>query len=73
MVAGRACGEPVYISDIYLTSNYSHIPTDPMGAWFLQLLSRPTTGFNTLAEALHELPNWEPYAEVVRYQKWEEE
>src|SRR6266851_3552428 len=58
MVAGRACGEPVYISNIYLTPNYSRIPTDPMGAWFLQLLGGPAAGFNALAEALHELPNW---------------
>ena len=35
MVAGRASREPVYVSDIYLTPNYSRIPTNPMGAWFL--------------------------------------
>ena len=67
MVAGRARGEPVYISNIYLTPNYSHIPTNPMGVWFLQLLRGPTAGFNTLTEALHELPDWEPYAEVIQY------
>ncbi len=73
MVAGRAPGEPVYVSDIYLTPNYSHIPTNPMGPWFLQLLTGATTGFNTLTEAAHELPDWEPYAKIMHYQKWEEE
>ena len=68
MVAGRACGEPVYISNIYLTPNYSRIPTDPMGLWFLQLLTGAATGFNALAEATHQLPNWEPYAEIMCYQ-----
>src|SRR6266851_1974894 len=55
MVVGRECNEAVYMSDIYLAPNYSHILTDPMGVWFLQLLGGPTAGFNALAEALHEL------------------
>ena len=69
MVVERARGEPVYVSDIYLASNYSCIPTDPIGAWFLQLLGGPTAGFNALAEALHKLPDWEPYTEAIHYQK----
>src|SRR6266851_9352193 len=73
MVAGREPGEPVYISEIHLAPDYSWIPTDPMGRWFLQLLTGAATRFNTLTKAAHELPNWEPYMEIIRYQKWEEE
>jgi len=73
MVAGREPGEPVYVSEIHLTPDYSWIPTDPMGRWFLQLLTGAATRFNTLTKAAHELPNWEPYMEIIRYQKWEEE
>ncbi len=67
MVAGRAGDEAVYISNIYLAPNYSCIPTDPMGPWFLQLLTGVAAGFNALAEAAHELPDWEPYAKIVHY------
>ena len=73
MVAGAERGDPVYVSEIFLAPNYSHIPTDPMGAWFLQLLTRGPAGFNALAEVAHELADWEPYAEVVRYHRWEQE
>ncbi len=73
MVAGREPGEPVYISDIYLASDYSRILTNPMGVWFLQLLTGAAARFNTLTEATHELPDWEPYAKIMRYRKWEEE
>jgi len=73
VVVGREHGEPVYISEIYLAPNYSCIPTDPIGVWFLQLLRGPMAGFNALAEALHELPNWKPYTEAMHYRKWEEE
>ena len=73
MVAGRGPNEPVYVSEIYLTPDYSRIPTDPMGAWFLQLLTRGPAGFNALAEAAHELADWEPYAEIIRYCHLEQE
>ncbi len=73
MVAGREPDEPVYVSEIHLAPDYSRIPTDPMGPWFLQLLTGVATGFNALAEATHKLPDWEPYAEIVCYQKWEQE
>jgi len=73
MVAGRECREPVYVSKIFLAPDYSCIPTNPMGPWFLQLLIGAAAGFNTLAKATHELPDWEPYAEIVRYRKWEQE
>ena len=73
MVAGREPDEAVYVSEIHLAPNYSCIPTDPMGAWFLQLLTRAAAGFNALTKATHNLPNWEPYAEIVCYQRWEQE
>ncbi len=73
MVVGRTHQEPVYVSKIFLAPDYSHIPTDPMGVWFLQLLMGAAAGFNALAEATHELPDWEPYTEIVHYRKWEQE
>ena len=73
MVAGASPNDPVYISEIFLTPDYSHIPTDPMGAWFLQLLTGGPAGFNALAEVAHELADWEPYAEIIRYHRWEQE
>ncbi len=73
MVAERAHKKAVYVSDLYLAPDYSHIPTDPMGPWFLQLLMGAAAGFNALAKAAHQLPNWEPYAEIMHYQSWEEE
>ncbi len=44
-----------------------------MGAWFLQLLTRAPAGFNALTEAAHELADWEPYAEIIHYRRWEQE
>src|SRR6266851_696073 len=73
MVAGTDRNNPVYVSEIFLAPNYSHIPVDPMGAWFLQLLTGAPAGFNALAEVAHELANWEPYAKIVRYHRWEQE
>ncbi len=73
MVAGASHNDPVYISEIFLAPDYSRIPTDPMGAWFLQLLTRGPARFNALTEAAHELADWEPYAEIVRYRCWEQE
>jgi len=73
MVVGLDHNDPVYVSEIFLAPDYSRIPTNPMGPWFLQLLTRAPTGFNALAEAAHDLPNWEPYAKIVRYCQWEQE
>ncbi len=67
MVAGRAHNEAVYISDLYLTPDYSRIPTDPMGPWFLQLLMGAAARFNTLTKATHQLPDWEPYTKIMCY------
>ena len=67
MVAGLEQNDPVYVSEIFLAPDYSRIPTDPIGPWFLQLLTRAPAGFNALAEAAHELADWEPYVEIVRY------
>ena len=55
MVVGLDHNDPVYVSEIFLAPDYSRIPTNPMGPWFLQLLTRAPTGFNALAEAAHEL------------------
>ncbi len=73
MVVGRGQNEPVYVSELFLAPDYSRIPTDPMGPWFLQPLTGAPTGFNTLAEVAHELPDWEPYTEIICYQCWEQE
>ena len=73
MVAGTSCNDPVYISEIFLTPDYSCIPSDPMGPWFLQLLCGGPARFNALAGAAHELANWEPYTEIVCYRCWEQE
>ena len=73
MVAGMEQNDPVYVSEIFLAPDYSRIPTDPMGPWFLQLLTGAPAGFNALAEAAHELPNWEPYAKIICYHQWEQE
>jgi len=73
MVAGTSPNDQVYISEIFLTPNYSRIPANPMGAWFLQLLTGGPTRFNALAEVAHELADWEPYAEIVRYRRFEQE
>ena len=73
MVAGSDRNDPVYVSELFLAPDYSHIPTNPMGPWFLQLLTRAPAGFNALAEAAHELASWEPYAKIVRYCRWEQE
>ena len=71
MVVGMSPNDQVYVSEIFLAPDYSHIPVDPMGPWFLQLLARGPAGFNALAEAAHELADWEPYAEIVCYHRWE--
>ncbi len=68
MVAGRERNEPVYVSEIFLAPDYSQIPTNPMGPWFLQLLTGAPARFNALTEAAHKLSDWEPYAEIVCYQ-----
>ncbi len=73
MVAGTSVNDQVYVSEIFLAPDYSRIPTDPMGAWFLHLLTGGPAGFNALAEAAHELADWEPYAKVVRYRRFEQE
>ena len=73
MVAGMGRNDPVYVSEIFLAPNYSHIPTDPIGPWFLQLLTGASARFNALAEVAHELADWEPYAEIVCYRRWEQE
>jgi len=73
MVVGTSPNDQVYVSEIFLAPDYSRIPTDPMGAWFLQLLTSGPAGFNTLAEAAHELADWEPYAEIVRYRRFKQE
>jgi len=73
MVAGTSRDDQVYVSEIFLTPDYSRIPTDPMGAWFLQLLTGGAAGFNALTEAAHELADWEPYTEIVCYCRWEQE
>jgi len=73
MVAGTSPNDQVYVSEIFLAPDYSRIPTDPMGAWFLQLLTGGPARFNALAEAAHELADWEPYAEIIRYHHWEQE
>ncbi len=57
MVVGREPGEPVYVSEIHLTPDYSQIPTNPIGVWFLQLLTGVATRFNALTKATHKLPN----------------
>ena len=57
MVAGGDHNDPVYVSKIFLAPNYSQIPTNPIGAWFLQLLTGAPTGFNALAEVAHDLAN----------------
>ncbi len=73
MVAGTDRNDQVYVSEIFLAPDYSRIPTDPMGAWFLQLLTRAPTRFNALTEVAHKLADWEPYAEIVHYRRWEQE
>ena len=73
MVAGRDHNDPVYVSEIFLAPDYSQIPADPMGPWFLQLLTGAPARFNALAEAAHELADWEPYAEIIHYRQWEQE
>ena len=67
MVVGRDREEAVYIAELYLALNYLCIPVKPLAVWFLQLLSSPSTGFNILAEAMHELDDWEPYTKVICY------
>jgi len=73
MVGGGDRNDPVYVSKIFLAPDYSRIPTDPMGPWFLQLLTGAPAGFNALAEVAHELADWEPYAKIIRYHRWEQE
>ena len=73
MVVGLDHNDPVYVSEIFLAPDYSRIPTNPMGPWFLQLLTRAPAGFNALAEAAYELADWEPYTEIVHYRCWEQE
>jgi len=67
MVVGGDRNDSVYISEIFLAPDYSRIPANPIGAWFLQLLTGPPARFNALAEVAHELADWEPYAKIVRY------
>src|SRR6266851_2484315 len=37
MVAGTSINDQVYVSEIFLAPDYSRIPADPMGAWFLHI------------------------------------
>ncbi|SRR6266851_9328819 len=55
------------VSDVLLQASTFNISGD------LQLLAGGATGFNALAEAAHELADWEPYAEIVCYRRFEQE
>jgi hypothetical protein len=67
MLAGREAEELVYVTQLYLTPNYSSPSAEPMPPWFLQLLCGPAAGFNVLASALYALDQWAVHAEVLRY------
>jgi hypothetical protein len=67
MLAGREAEELVYVTQLYLTPDYSSPSAEPMPPWFLQLLCGPAAGFNVLASASYALDQWAVHAEVLRY------
>jgi hypothetical protein len=73
MLAGREAEESVYVTQLYLTPDYSSPSAKPMPPWFLQLLCRPSTGFNVLASASYALDQWAVHAKVLRYRENNEE
>jgi hypothetical protein len=73
MLAGREVEELVYITQLYLTPDYSSASAEPMPPWFLQLLCRPSVGFNVLASASYALDQWAVHTEVLCYQENDEE
>jgi hypothetical protein len=73
MLAGREVEESVYVTQLYLTPDYSSPSAEPMPPWFFQLLCGPAVGFNVLASALYALDQWAVHAEVLRYQENDEE
>jgi len=56
-----------YVVPLFLPSNYSHQPTNPMPIWFDELLQAKGGGYHTLAEVAHALDNPVVFAEVERY------
>jgi hypothetical protein len=73
MVAGREAEESVYVAELYLTPIYSQNTTKPTPSWFLQLLGKPSAGFNILAEATYAMDQWAIHAEVLRYRENDKE
>ena len=73
MLAGREAEESVYVTQLYLTPDYSSPSAEPMPPWFLQLLCGPAAGFNILALASYALDQWAVHAEVLHYQENDEE
>jgi hypothetical protein len=72
-LAGREAEESVYVTQLYLTPDYSSPLAEPMPPWFLQLLCGPAAGFNVLASASYTLDQWAVHAEVLRYRENDEE
>jgi len=73
MLAGREAEELVYVTQLYLTPDYSSPSAEPMPPWFLQLLCGPAAGFNVLASASYARHQWAVHAEVLRYRENDEE
>ena len=73
MLAGLVEGEAVYVAQLFMDPDYTNDPVDAMEPWFLRLLQGPEAAFHTLAQAAQDLPDWEPYAEVIQYRRLDDD
>ena len=65
--AGEHQNKAEYMVPLFLSSDYSCQPTDPMPIWFNKLLQAKGRGYHTLAEAACVLDNPATFAEVECY------
>ena len=62
-----------YITDIYASPIYGSSPAEPMPYWFQDLLTRPSTLFLTLRDAIADLDDWGILADVLRFRSLDEQ
>ena len=68
ILGGHEPNEEPYIIDVYAAVDYTtDLPAEGLPYWFINMLIGPASHYYMLCDALRELDNWTPLAEVQRY------
>jgi len=73
LLAGREPGEPTYVIELFLHSNYTETPTKTTAPWFLALLTSYNGGYHTLIKEIQHLNNPATITKVYQYCALEEQ